>query len=167
MTAIEQGHAILIKGEAVNQYSSAVQHAQLIQFQEFPPTAVGYTFTRVQHKRGILGHRPDFRCDVSFHHKRMRPTIVLDYPYRKFVGQQLRVERIMVANRRDAAQQVTQGSPPQTGVSWNGLMRCDRRALVLLDVSGPLGRIAVQPSSEIRIQPELKMIVGVDQAWKQ
>jgi hypothetical protein len=78
------------------------------------------------------------------------------------IGEDEWLIRIVMRNRRDAAEQILDTAPDQPDLFRKQEMFLSRRLIGAMNVGGPILGIRVRPTAESGKKVELEMIVGVD-----
>jgi len=75
---------------------------------------------------------------------------------------------VVMTNGSDAAEKkIANSAPPETGRLGNCAMLCYRRGFGMMDIFGPLEKIAISARAESREQSKFQMIVSVYETGEQ
>src|SRR5215472_14918133 len=97
----------------------------------------------------------------------MRPPEIRNHTYWKIFVQEIGQYGVVMANRRNTTKQIPYRTPPQAHILRHRPVSRDRGLLVLLNVSCPILRVRIGSAAKIWKQPELEMVVRVDQSRQQ
>lgn len=145
------------------QHSPFREHTEPMQLEDFPRGVFIRPLTCVDQERRAGGRGIKARENARLEGQRVGPSIMFHDANRKIVIEN-RLVRIVMANRRDTARQISQAAPQQAQPLGNLQMLADRRLVRMIDVPRPLRCVRILTPAQTRKQRELEMIVRVDQS---
>ena len=130
--------------------------------------ALGIDTFREMNDERLVGRRgPLLERQIMIQRDRMGPREVAKDADNEAVVEELWKVRVVMAYGRDTAEQISNPTPPESGIFPDGSMLADRGGFGSMNVIGPLDEVAVSALAEPRKQSEFQVIVGVYKAWKQ
>src|ERR1700677_1292896 len=145
---------------------SVAQGPHLVEQEEFVRTLLVGTLRRMDNERLIRVAGGDPFRRLWFEVAGVGPSVVSHHAHWKIRPQHLLAQRVVVAHRSGAAEQIAYGAPENRSASRRAAKTSYCFGVRLMDVFRPLAGVLVGPISQPWEQAKLQMIVCIDEPGK-
>src|ERR1700722_12727293 len=150
----------------MDEQRSVAQRPPRVEEEEFVRTLLVGTLRGVDNERLIRVASSDPFRRLRFEVARVGPSVVSHHAHWKIRRQHLLGQRVVVAHRGGAAEQIAYRAPENRSAARRAAKTSDGSGVRVMDIFRPLAGVLVRPISQPWEQAKLQMIVGINEPGK-